>query len=348
MNAPMHNFRFGNRVIACAFPLPSLRPAPADIAASLHVTMPTTLERLPERDDWLHHWPDKHGNITLQLAWADPAADNEARTYLLRFPGLCDIRLNLAHGRVDIARTPATTPETLEHLLIDQALPRLLADLGDLVIHAGCVQMGTDCSLFLGQSGWGKSTLASLLRRHGHVPLSDDCALLDLHDNRVRATPTYPSLRLFDDSVGQTFDRAPTLLPIADYTGKRRVRLDSATEHIEEAVTVRALYLLNDPAQPSSVIAIDPISPASACMAMVEHGFRLDLRAPRRNAGFLQQAAVAARHVPAFALHYPRDFTQSQQLIARLEQHIATLSAPNAEACLHAGTLPPPASGALS
>jgi len=315
---PGFSYIYGNRVLSCSFALPSLKPAPTDAPPpTLHVEATSVTDVLPDRHDWLHHWADGRGNIAIRLA-----AQRDG--YLLRFPGLCDFRLDPAHGIVHPCRLHATSAETLEHLLIDQVLPRLLADLGELVVHAGCVRMRDACVLFLGRSGWGKSTLVSLLRQHGHGMLSDDCAIVSSSDAGITAISTYPSLRLFDDSIVHARIDARTLSPVACYTGKRRIALDAADS--AEAVRIAALYLLNDPIQQhTTTITITPLPPATACMALIEHGFRLDLGAAGPTVAFMQQAAHVADNTPAFHLAYPRDYTGGGQLVSRLAQHLASL-----------------------
>jgi predicted AAA+ superfamily ATPase len=61
--------------------------------------------------------------------------------------------------------TAETTPDTLEHLLHDQIYPRLLAQEGELELHAGAVDMDGQLAVLLGDSGMGKSTLVASLQQ---------------------------------------------------------------------------------------------------------------------------------------------------------------------------------------
>ena len=316
----LHALRYAGRTLLSALPLPSLPRAPTSAAApaSLHIAAPIPVTKLQPRSDWLHEWRDGSGGICLQLA-----ALQLPECYLLRTPGLCDFRIDCARGTVEIEHTPATDSDTLEHLLIDQVLPRLLAQQGSLVAHAGCIRIHRRGALFMGQTGWGKSTLTALLQRHGHVPISDDCAVLDIHDQQVLATATYPSLRLFDDSIRAGFDRVPDATPVASYTGKRRIRLDAPPT--DQPTPVSAIYLLNNPARPMHAPAIVPLPAAVACMALIEHGFRLDIASAERSAQQLRHAAAITRLVPTYALHYPRDFASADAVVERVLKHFGGL-----------------------
>lgn len=79
-------------------------------------------------------------------------------------------------------------------------LPRFLANESQLLLHA-CVNITGRTVLFLGKSGWGKSTLAALFHQNSFKLYSDDCVLLKPDGTSWQAVATYPSLRLYDDSI---------------------------------------------------------------------------------------------------------------------------------------------------
>ncbi len=269
-------------------------------------------------EDWIHHWREDDGSQVLALA-------RRGGDYLLRFHGQCDFAIDAQGRSVTIDPLGDLAEDTLEHLLIDQVLPRMLAHRGELVAHASVVETGQGSVLFLGRSGWGKSTLAGLLHRQGHRLLSDDCALLSIGAAGVTAVPTYPSLRLYADSVDRVFAAPPATGSVAAYSHKRRVAL--APEPARQASgPLRAIYLLNDPALRAEAPAIEPLPPAVACMALVEHSFRLDMTSQAQTAALLRQGARVVEALPAFSLRYPRDFGGSDALLDLLLGHVDALA----------------------
>lgn len=312
-------YRFGTRLVQADIALQALPQVNDAAAGELIEIVATTPRAAPANvDTWLHHWHEDGGSArVLSLA-------RHGEGYRLRFPNLCDFLIDRDAGRIAAEPLTGLPPDTLEHLLVDQVLPRLLAHRGELVAHASAVQIGTRTALFLGRSGWGKSTLAGLLHRAGHRLLSDDCALLRTSANDVTAVPTYPSLRLYGDSIEETVGTGQATVSVAGYSRKRRVPVaDAHADHT--ARPVHAIYLLNDPADAVTEHAVAPLPPAVACMAIVEHSFRLDMGSTAHTTALLGQAAEVLRRVPAFALRYPRDYATSAQLTALLEQHIAGL-----------------------
>jgi hypothetical protein len=358
--APVHHYLFGARTVASDTPLAALPRAGGDDPAAIRVRVLPARDQLPDPGQWLHQWREDDGTSNLALTSAEHG-------YLLRFFGLCDFHIDAQLGDVVVEPLAGVSHETIEHLLIDQVLPRVLAHQGALVAHASVVRLATPSAtdrtvLFLGRSGWGKSTLAGLLQQRGHVPLSDDCALLEVDAAGVRATPTYPSLRLYADSIGHAFGPAPATAPVADYTSKRRVMLahDPAglPQGAEAAGTphgqrIHAVYLIQDPnarhpqaqgtqagdthvertqvestrddSTASTGVSIKPMALATGCIALIEHSFRLDVTERTASAAQFRQCAAVLRAVPAFSLQYPRDFSRSGELTAAIEAHVAGL-----------------------
>jgi len=275
---------------------------------------------------WRHIWRDDGDDVSLQLALVPATAEHPAVRYLLRAPSQADFLIDPSAASITVDATPELADNTLEHLLLDQAIPRLLAGRGHLVVHASVVHAGQHTVAFLGRSGWGKSTLAALLHDHGFPALCDDCALQELHDNQVFATPSYPGLRLYADSIAQAPGIAPGAGPVSDYTDKQRIIELALDPVLLEPQPLSALYLLDAPDIATTTTQIEPINAAAACMALIEHGFRLDPTDPVRTASLLRQASAVAQAIPAFLLCYPRDFSQRDALIDRLHAHFGSIN----------------------
>jgi hypothetical protein len=125
---------------------------------------------------------------------------------------------------------PGTNDATLRHLLLDQVLPRVLAHRGHVVLHAASVRIHERIVAIAGTTGAGKSTLAASFLIAGHPLLSDDGLLLDPGPSGTLAQPTYPSLRLWPQTVERLFAEAPTMEPMAHYSTKRRLMMNPDSE----------------------------------------------------------------------------------------------------------------------
>lgn len=267
---------------------------------------------------WNHHWLD--GEVTV-LSMSRQGTD-----YLLRVPDYADFLVQVQPCRVVVSAYGSPDSTTLEHLLLDQILPRLLAQCGELVVHASALAIDGRHALFLGPSGWGKSTLAALLQRNGHGVLSDDCVQLMMTGTRLHAVPTYPSLRLNADSLDAVFANTADTTPVASYSEKHRLAV--APQRLPAtSVAVDVLYVLGDPAFCGDSIFITSLSPTEVCMALIQHSFRLDLGDRAATVAQLARCSEIARVTPAFRLDYPRDFARHDQLTRTICSHIVALPA---------------------
>ena len=253
----------------------------------------------------------------------------EARSpdlFLLRFDGLADFEIGTGVPVTISPRPePGTGQETLEHLLLDQVLPRVLAHRGAVVLHAGAVQVDGFLVAYVGETGRGKSTLTASFDLAGHHALSDDGLVVTCTGDRVLAAPTYPSLRLWPDALEGVFASPPQVAPMAHYSTKRRVLRDVGLSSPGDPASLKALYVLGEPASDCHDVSLDPLSEREAVMAVIGNTFQLDTSDKTRASRLFEQAAQVARHLPAFELHYPREFARLGEVRAAILRHVRSL-----------------------
>jgi hypothetical protein len=250
---------------------------------------------------WDHHWRSPDGAIVLSCA-----RDGDA--YRLGFPGLATFLVD-DDGAIWCRPDSALPPGTLEHLLIDQVLPRVLTHRGCLVLHAGCVASERGGIAFLGDSGSGKSTLCAEFARAGHPLLGDDGIVV----KPVAAGPgfdaiaTYPGLRLFPDPLAHLFDERAGAAPVAHYTSKRRLDGPSANLALAAgALPLLALYVLDT----DTAITIETLPERDAFLIVLRASFQLHLEDQERSRGLFERIGGVLDAVPVRRLSYPRDFAR--------------------------------------
>ena len=256
--------------------------------------------REPGSSDWIHHWPDESGAMSL-------ARSGDGNDLLLRFPGLADFVISKDGRRLGAWPAPEAGTETLHHLLLDQVLPRVLAHQGRLVLHAGAVRIGQVAIAFIGETGRGKSTLTASFHAAGYPLLSDDGLVLMQGDGTTCAQPTYPSLRLWPEAVAGLFARTPDLAPMAHYSSKQRVTLTDTADNTP--VSLAAIYVLApETHEDAAGISLTTVSPSEACMAIISNSFQLDVTDRPRAMNLLTVASDFAQQLPMFSLTFPRSF----------------------------------------
>lgn len=100
--------------------------------------------------------------------------------YLLRFFGTCDIAINRELSRATVAPVEGSDPAVIPVLVSGTLLAFILTVQGAPILHGSAVQVGDAVLAFVGASGMGKSTMATLMSADGARLVTDDILRLDL------------------------------------------------------------------------------------------------------------------------------------------------------------------------
>jgi hypothetical protein len=238
--------------------------------------------------------------------------------YVLRFVNLADFLISLDGRQIDCYRYADTSINTVEHLLLDQVIPRIASLQGDVIIHASAVLVDNRIIAFLGETGWGKSTLAGSFSKLGCPILTDDTLLLKVRDGQVWTTPSYPGLRLWDDSRTTLFQDLQVRL-VSQYNSKKRV----TSNHVltPDFRPVHHLYVLAPPNENDPSIEITRLPLQKSLMTLVEYAFRLDFKNQSLIKEEFYKIADISSLVPCFHLSYPRSYERLPQVMAAIIDH---------------------------
>lgn len=213
-------------------------------------------------------------------------------------------------------------PETIEHFLLDQVFPRIVAHSGLLVLHAGGAELERGAVAFLGSSGAGKSTLTGQFHKSGAPLLSDDALVVTVANQECRASALYPGLRLFPDSIDGLFPSGADVLPFAHYTSKQRVAVPLGEQNARSS-PLRAFVFLA--AGEERAIGTRFLPPAEVCMGLVKNSFSLDPADVGEAHKKLMCATTVAQLVPGFELSYPRHYSRLPEVEAAVRALCASL-----------------------
>lgn len=288
--------------------LPSEAPASNKPAIAISLLDAPPCE--PSSSDWIHQWSAEFGGMRIALS-------GKGGSFLLRFPGLADFVISRDGHHIEAWPALTTDIETLSHLLLDQVLPRVLAQRGRHVLHAGAVRVGVQAIAFMGSSGSGKSTLTASLHAAGYPLLSDDSLVLIPGDRFIPALATYPSLRLLPDAVSGLYAKPPALAPVAHYTKKQRVMVTHMAAEANNPLALAAICILEPKDKVVTAnVSLTRLKQQEACMAIIGNSFQLDLTDRRRVADAFAHACRISERLPVFSLAYSRDFMRLPEVHA--------------------------------
>jgi hypothetical protein len=227
------------------------------------------------------------------IDWSPPADDLEDR-----FLKICENEIYLSWdsvgkflvraGREVVVHPSPGAEESLIRLpLLGIVLALLLHQRGYLVLHGSAVAVNGRAIAFLGNKGWGKSTVAASLYRRGHRLLADDVVALRIDGNEPPILwPGFPQFKLYPESAAASLGIDPGgLPPLASFYDKRACPAGNQFSH--RALPLDGVYLLAI----GDALSIDLIHPNQAFTHMVEHSYAA------RFGDLLLNGATASAHL---------------------------------------------------
>jgi hypothetical protein len=245
---------------------------------------------------------------------SEPAADpDRIYTFLpggsiyICWPGVFECLISPDGSRVEGRVLEDVPPESIHSHVLGQLLSFALLKRGVEVLHGTAVVVDGEAVAFLGDSGFGKSTLGAAFVRTGYQLLTDDLLVVRERRERFHVFPGPPRIKLFPEIVSSLFGRHVHAKPINSRTTKVMLPVE-ATRHCESMIPLKAIYLLAPPGHHDErmPVLIQRVSPRQAFMSLVENTFNSKLVERERLKGqFALNGAIAGR-VPIKALAYTR------------------------------------------
>jgi hypothetical protein len=315
-----HRYGICDLVLTSNIALPELPPASVSDHECQFELLPAGVP-LTDRVEWFHEWK------ILDDGAADDGAEQEAPwlqlgrcrdDYVLRFPAYGEFIITKDANSIRCRPLPDTAEMTVRHLLLDQVLPLVLSRWERLVLHASAILTPSGAIAFVGNSGKGKSTLATSFALEGFPLLSDDYLVLRAGQEGWTAMPTYPGVRLWPSTAQALLPRSLPTMDVAPYNVKRRVA-DAKVLPQTGPAPLRKVYLL---AEEASGTSIERVPPGRSLISLVEFAYNLDIT----DSAFLRQQFEAVnevtQEVPVYAIHFPREYSTLPAVREAILRHL--------------------------
>lgn len=193
--------------------------------------------------------------------------------------GRATFHLDSALNVVRVTPHAEITNDELQHLLVDQLGPAILAERAHLVLHASAIATPAGVVGFLGRSGLGKSTLATNLAQRFARHAGDDALVIEARPEGLFARGLKGLIRMRPD-VAPADARVQAMA-----FGKRCMTAEAlglATAG-EAWQPLRRIYLLQPPPEDER-ITVAGLAQREALFALLNQQFRLFKDDPARQA----------------------------------------------------------------
>lgn len=240
--------------------------------------------------------------------WYQYAHLSDGSSYV-RWHGLGEFLVAAGGKRIWCARAPDALTESFQVYLLGQALSFALVKAGFEPLHGTAIEYEGGAIALLGDSGFGKSTLAASFIAAGCRLLTDDLLLLRPSTGGLDAYPGPPRIKLLPDSAGRILGPAATGVPMNAETNKHVIALDAA-QRCQTPVPLRVIYVLAPPHEMRRLrrLRAVPLSAREAFFALVGNTFNRYIADPDRMERQLAETTRLVNTVPVRKLAYPRSF----------------------------------------
>ena len=217
-----------------------------------------------------------------------------------RFYGLADFEIDGAGQRVTYYRNP-DAPDFVAILIAGSVIAYLLSSAGRLVLHASAVEVDGAALGFVGFSGQGKTTVATLLCAEGYPLVTDDLLPVDPGPDGVTCTPAGIELRVrekvetllerFSSGAirGRTLDDRHAVVPLA--TSAERLPL--------------AALVIPWPDRTASSVSARRLPPGEAALLLARCQRIEGWRDPSQLRAQFNSISAVVASVPVFEMHVP-------------------------------------------
>jgi hypothetical protein len=250
--------------------------------------------------------------------WYSLAYPADGSSYV-RWSEVGEFLVSADGAKITWLRAPAASIESFQVYLLGQALSFALVKLGFEPLHATAVVISGQAIAFLGDTGYGKSTLAAHFLASGAALLTDDLLLLETSKAGVFAYPGPARIKLFSQIAENVLVTSSAGTPMNTLTSK--LILPVQNRH-GEPVRLSAIYVLSPPDETSEQeIRMETLSARDAFVALTANTFNLHLVDPGRLRRQLAEASGWLDHVPVKRLLYPRDLLRLPEVYAAVIAH---------------------------
>jgi hypothetical protein len=203
--------------------------------------------------------------------------------------------------------------------ILGSAMGVLLHQRGLLALHASAIAVSGRAVAFIGESGWGKSTMAAAMHARGHAIVADDIVAVSAESGGAPAAfPAFPRLKLYPETAASLgYDRGS--LTVFDPEDERReYRVVGGFPQVP--LPLYRIYVLAE----GEGQEVETLHPQEGFMELIRHSYALGrLQAAGATAAHFHQCAQIAGMVPIYRLKRQRSLSALSDVARLVEEHVA-------------------------
>jgi len=274
-----------------------------------------------ESEEWFARFAGQPDTVDTD-AWYEhvPLADGSD---LVRWRDLFEFLISPDGRSVGCRKLERATVESFQTYLLGQVLSFALVKQGHEPLHSTAVVAGGKAVAFLGDSGYGKSTLASAFVEAGHALLTDDLLLIRKIDGICTGFPGPARLKLFPEVARRFLPQQANGTPMNPDGPKLIIPLKQG-QSCGHPVPLHAFYVLDEAQTGISDVSLTPLTERESLIELIRSTFNSRLADPRRIHQQFLAAQWLVRSIPVKRLTYPRRLDVLPQVLDVIRADVAT------------------------
>lgn len=230
--------------------------------------------------------------------------------------GLFEFLISPDGGRIAGRSLANVSPDVFHTYLVGQVLSFALVKQGIEPLHSTVVVINGEAVGFLGDCGFGKSSLGAAFLQAGHTLLTDDLLVVKKEGRSFLAHPGPRRIKLFPDIAEILLGGVAAAAPMNPRTTKLVIPLP-ASMSANAPRPLRSMYVLRPPGPGVNgrCVTIRSLSQRRACLELIANTFNPVVVERSRLARQFSLAARLARQIPLRSLSYPRDLARIPEVL---------------------------------
>ena len=222
-----------------------------------------------------------------------------------RWLGLFEFIVRPGARRIEVLRHKHVSDEGLQAYLLNQALSFSMVALGREPLHATAIETDRGVVAFMGDGGFGKSTLGALMVQGGARLVTDDMFVVARDEEKFSVFPGPPRLKLYRHVADGIFGDRYSGVPMNPVTQKVIIPL-SREQCSSQPRPLRAIYVISEPGSLVASTRIDRLSASEAFPILLGATLNDWMTDDARLERLFRFAGDLARTIPIKRLAFPR------------------------------------------
>lgn len=225
----------------------------------------------------------------------------------LRWSGLFEFLVSADGRRIAGRPFDDTSREAFHTYLLGHVLSFALLKRGIEPLHSTAVVVEGEAVGFVGDCGYGKSSLGAAFLQAGYPLLTDDLLVVKEEDCGFYAYPGPPRIKLFPEIAKSLLGESAKGTPMNNLTPKLIITLDHHQSY-QAPASLKAIYVLTRPGAHSRCerVTVRRLSQRRAFLELLKNTFNTIIVEAERLKGQFVLATGVASKVPIKLLSYPR------------------------------------------